>query len=70
MPEEREEQVQDPDTMPVEPSADEPSADEPSADEPSADGPDDDDEGFTSAQTRAGSNLPNAAGHRGDGTHE
>ena len=65
MPEEREEQVQDPDTMPVEPSAD-----EPSADEPSADGPDDDDEGFTSAQTRAGSNLPNAAGHRGDGTHE
>jgi len=23
-----------------------------------------------SAKTRAGSNLPNAAGHRGDGTHE
>ena len=28
------------------------------------------DEEATSAKTRAGSNLPNAAGHRGDGTHE
>ena len=30
----------------------------------------DEDKEFASAQTRAGSNLPNAAGHRGDGTHE
>jgi hypothetical protein len=28
------------------------------------------DEEAASAKTRAGSNLPNAAGHRGDGTHE
>jgi hypothetical protein len=28
------------------------------------------DDEATSAKTRAGSNLPNAAGHRGDGTHE
>jgi hypothetical protein len=50
MPDEREQQVQDP--------------------EVERDEPTDEDEGFTSAQTRAGSNLPNAAGHRGDGTHE
>jgi hypothetical protein len=38
--------------------------------EPASDGPVDEDEGTTSAKTRAGSNLPNAAGHRGDGSHE
>lgn len=54
MPDEREQQVQDPDTQ----------------HEPTSDGAADDDEEFTSAQTRAGSNLPNAAGHRGDGSHE
>ena len=39
-------------------------------DEPTSDGPADEEEEATSAKTRAGSNLPNAAGHRGDGTHE
>ena len=53
MPDERDDQVQDPEMKP---------------DEPTAAGSNDDDS--TSAQTRAGSNLPNAAGHRGDGTHE
>ena len=38
--------------------------------EPPHDETSDEDEEVTSAQTRAGSNLPNAAGHRGDGTHE
>ena len=51
---EREQQVQDDDAH---------------RDEPTTDQPAEDDE-FTSAQTRAGSNLPNAAGHRGDGSHE
>jgi hypothetical protein len=55
MPEEREQQVQDPEAQHDEPTTDEPA---------------DEDEEFASAQTRAGSNLPNAAGHRGDGTHE
>ena len=45
--------------------------DEPQQDEPRADGDvDDSDRDFGSAKTRAGSNLPNAAGNRGDGTHE
>lgn len=56
MPEEREQQVQD--------------GDDAQGDEPTTDLPADEDDEFTSAQTRAGSNLPNAAGHRGDGTHE
>ena len=56
MPEEREQQVQDDDDT--------------QRDEPTTDQPADEDDEFTSAQTRAGSNLPNAAGHRGDGTHE
>jgi hypothetical protein len=55
MRDEREQQAQDPGTE---------------HDEPTTDGPAEEDEEFTSAQTRAGSNLPNAAGHRGDGTHE
>lgn len=48
--------------------------DEPRDDE--AEAPDEDrqdpetDEAPQSAKTRAGSNLPNAAGNRGDGTHE
>ena len=55
MPDEREHQVQDPEAQ---------------HDEPASDGSADEDEECTSAQTRAGSNLPNAAGHRGDGSHE
>ena len=43
---------------------------EPPHDESTTDETSDEDEEVTSAQTRAGSNLPNAAGHRGDGTHE
>ena len=39
-------------------------------DEPTSDGTTDEEEEATSAHIRAGSNLPNAAGHRGDGTHE
>ena len=46
-----------------------PHANEP--DPPEEDGQnEEEDEAPQSAKTRAGSNVPNAAGNRGDGTHE
>ncbi|HEX7246579.1 MAG TPA: hypothetical protein VF351_00620 [Actinomycetota bacterium] len=47
-------------------------SEEPHEQDPGSDDPTDDDRETepASAKTRAGSNLPNAAGNRDDGTHE